>query len=294
MIQKLFRRTSFALLPLLITPAFSGAPAAEGAPKLKLLWSENFKGTAGSAPNSKYWNSEFGDGSAQNIPGWGNNERQFYKADQAKLIGGSAGGLSITTRRPANEDQPLCYYGTCDWVSARITTANKVSFQYGLIEARIKMPAGGGTWPAFWLLGTSLNKKVSWPACGEIDIVEAQGNNPVNVIGTIHGPNYSGGAAKTFTTFTTEELSSAFHTYGILWAPNKISWLLDGKVYFTQSKSDVAPDPWPFNAPFFMILNVAMGGNLGGDIDPMLEESTMNVQWIKYSSVNGQGKVTYK
>ena len=293
MIRRIFRGATIAVLPALIAPALLGAPAAEGAPKLKLLWSENFKGSAGAPINPKIWNTEFGDGSAQNIPGWGNNERQFYKAEQAKLMGGS-GGLAITTKRPAVEDQPLCYYGTCDWVSARITTAKKVSFQYGLIEARIKMPAGGGTWPAFWLLGTSLNNKVAWPQCGEIDIIEAQGNNPVNVIGSIHGPNYSGGSAKTFTTFTNEELSSAYHTYGILWAPNKISWLLDGKTYFTQSKSDVAPDAWPFNAPFFMILNLAMGGNLGGDIDPMLEESTMNVQWIKYSSVNGQGKVTYK
>jgi len=261
--------------------------------KTKLLWSETFKGTAGSPPSSKYWNIELGDGSAQNIPGWGNGERELYTKTAPALVDGADAGLAITASRPPSSDQPLCYYGPCDWYSGKIDTAKKVSFQYGLIEARIKMAPGGGTWPAFWLLGTSILNKTAWPNCGEIDIVETEGNNPLDVLGTIHGPGYSGGSAKTDTTYAKDDLSLDYHTYGVLWLPNKISWLLDGKVYFTQTKSDVSPNAWPFNNKFYMILDLAMGGNLGGDIDPSIDSTTMNVQWIHYSSVNGQGKVTF-
>ena len=267
--------------------------SAASAVKTKLLWSESFKGAAGSLPNSKYWNVVLGDGSAQNLPGWGNGERELYTKDAISQTGSAATGLAITASRPSATDQPLCYYGPCDWYSGKIDTSKKVSFQYGLIEARMKMAPGGGTWPALWLLGDSLLKKTAWPNCGEIDIVETQGNNPLSVFGTIHGPGYSGGAAKTYTTYAKDDVSAGYHTYGILWLPNKISWLLDGKVYFSQSASDVAPSAWPFNNKFYMILNLAMGGNLGGDIDPTVDTTTMNVQWIHYSSVNGQGKVSY-
>ena len=268
--------------------SIAAAPA-----KTKLLWSESFKGSAGAAPSSKIWNTVLGDGSAQNLPGWGNGERELYTKSSLALTGTTTDGLAITASRPPAADQPLCYYGPCDWYSGKIDTSKKVSFQYGLIEARIKMPAGGGTWPAFWMLGTSILAKTSWPNCGEIDIVETQGNNPLNVLGTVHGPGYSGGSAKTDTTYSKTDLSLDDHTFGVLWLPIKISWLLDGKVYFTVTKSDVAPNPWPFNNKFYMILNLAMGGNLGGDIDPTINSTTMNVQWIHYSSVNGQGKVTY-
>jgi len=261
--------------------------------KTKLLWSESFKGSAGAAPNSKYWNIVLGDGSAQNLPGWGNGERETYTKSAIALTGSTADGLAITASRPPATDQPLCYYGPCDWYSGKMDSSKKVSFQYGLIEAKIKMPAGGGTWPAFWMLGTSILGKTAWPNCGEIDIVETEGNNPLSVLGTVHGPGYSGGSAKTDTTYSATDLSLDYHTYGVLWLPNKISWLLDGKVYFTVTKSDVAPNAWPFNNKFYMILNLAMGGNLGGDIDPTINSTTMNVQWIHYSSVNGQGKVTF-
>ena len=143
------------------------------------------------------------------------------------------------------------------------------------------------------VLAVSCTSSAHEPLNYTIDIVETQGNNPLNVLGTVHGPGYSGGSAKTDTTYSKTDLSLDYHTYGVLWLPNKISWLLDGKVYFTVTKSDVAPNPWPFNNKFYMILNLAMGGNLGGDIDPTINSTTMNVQWIHYSSVNGQGKVTY-
>lgn len=289
-------KRSIALLATLsiigfVVPAQLSVAAAPA--KTKLLWSENFKGSAGGTPNAKNWNVVLGDGSAQNLPGWGNGERELYTKSSIALTGGSTGGLAITASRPPESDQPLCYYGPCDWYSGKIDTAKKVSFQYGLIEAKMKMAPGGGTWPAFWLLGTNLLNKTAWPNCGEIDIIETQGNNPVSVLGTAHGPGYSGGAAKTYTTFAPDDVSNAYHTYAVLWLPNKISWLFDGKVYYSTSKSDVSPNPWPFNAKFYMILNLAMGGNLGGDIDPNINSSTMNIQWIHYSSVNGQGKVSF-
>ena len=286
------KRSIAGVVALALLALAMPAQESSAAPKTKLLWSETFKGSAGSVPSAKNWNVILGDGSAQNIPGWGNGERELYVRNALKLMGGS-GGLTITASRPSDSEQTLCYYGPCDWFSGKIDTAKKVSFQYGLIEAKMKMAEGGGTWPALWLLGTSLTQKTAWPNCGEIDIVETQGNNPVSVLGTAHGPGYSGGSAKTYTTFASDDVSSAYHTYGVLWLPNKISWLLDGKVYYTVSKSDVSPNAWPFNAKFYMILNLAMGGNLGGDIDPNLTSTSMNIQWIHYSSVNGQGKVSY-
>lgn len=287
------RKIVIASVASVICMAIPFQASTAATPKSKLLWSENFVGPAGALPNAKNWNVVLGDGSAQNIPGWGNGERELYLKSAIALKGAPDNGLAITASRPPETEQPLCYYGPCNWYSGKIDTNKKVSFQYGLIEARMKMAAGGGTWPALWLLGTSLNKKTAWPNCGEIDIVETQGNNPLSVLGTIHGPGYSGGSAKTDTTFAADDVSNAFHTYGVLWLPNKISWLLDGKVYYTVTKNDVSPNPWPFNNKFYMILNLAMGGNLGGDIDPTLETTTMNVQWIHYSSVNGQGKVAF-
>ena len=271
-----------------------GSVSTSSVGKTKLLWAEEFTGKAGGEPNSKYWNFDLGDGSAQSIPGWGNNEREFYTKESTVLDGTKTGGLTISTTKPVGETPPLCYYGVCEWVSGKIHTANKVSFKYGLVEARIKMPEGGGTWPAMWMLGTSLLKSTSWPDCGEIDIIEAQGNNPSSVIGSAHGPGYSSGSARTFTSFSKAELSKDYHTYGINWAPGKISWLFDGKVYYTLKKADVAPDNWPFDNEFYLILNLAMGGNLGGDIDPSIEKADLKVDWIRYSSVNGLGKVTLR
>jgi beta-glucanase (GH16 family) len=278
------------------TIIFQGAPMSEAAGTSigvkKLLWSEEFKGKAGASVDSKTWKFDLGDGSDNAIPGWGNSEREYYTTDAAKLDGSASGGLVITAERPNQENPPICYYGDCEWTSARINTIGKVLFKYGYIEARIKFPAGGGTWPAFWALGTNITKGTSWPECGEIDIAEAVGNNPLGVYGTLHGPGYSGGEGITQTTYLKKAVSSDYHLYAVNWTSSKIEFLVDGKIYHTVTKKQVSPNKWPFDQEFFLILNLAMGGNLGQDIDPELKKATMQVDYIKYYSVNGVGKVT--
>lgn len=258
----------------------------------KLLWSEEFKGKAGAGVDEKTWKYDLGDGSDNGIPGWGNSEREFYTTDAAKLDGSKSGGLVITAERPTTDTPPICYYGECEWTSARINTMGKVLFKYGYIEARIKFPAGGGTWPAFWALGANISKGTPWPECGEIDIAEAVGNNPLGVYGTIHGPGYSGGEGITSTTYLKKAVASDYHIYAVNWTASKIEFLVDGKIFHSVAKKDVSPNKWPFDQDFFLILNVAMGGNLGQDIDPELKKTTMHVDYIKYYSVNGVGKVT--
>ena len=132
--------TMLSVAGLIIPVPISTAATAA---KTKLLWSETFSGAPGSAPNSKFWNVELGDGSAQNIPGWGNGERELYTKSALALVGPPSNGLAITASRPPAADQPLCYYGPCDWYSGKIDTSKKLSFQYGLIEASIKMAPGG-------------------------------------------------------------------------------------------------------------------------------------------------------
>lgn len=258
----------------------------------KLLWSEEFQGKAGASPSTSTWKFDLGDGSDNGIPGWGNSEREFYLSDAATLDGSKSGNLIITAQRTSSDNPPICYYGECEWTSARLNTLGKVTFKYGYIEARIKMPSGGGTWPAFWALGSNITKGTSWPECGEIDIAEAVGNNPLGVYGTLHGPGYSGGEGITNTTYLKKAVSADYHLYAVNWNSSKIEFLVDGKVYHTVTKKEVSPNKWPFDQDFFLILNLAMGGNLGQEIDPELNRATMAIDYIRYYSVNGLGKVT--
>ncbi len=148
-----------------------------------LLWSQEFNEKTGSKPDPKFWNYDLGDGR-----GWGNREVQTYTNVNAKTTG--RGALAITARQYSPKSKLICYYGYCEWSSARITTKNKVWIKYGTIEARIQMPAGTGTWPAFWMLGQNIDA-VSWPNSGEIDIIEGLGRTPFTAYATIHGPGYS-------------------------------------------------------------------------------------------------------
>lgn len=271
---------------------------ADSAITKKLLWSEEFNGKAGAALSTKNWNFDIGDGTESGIPGWGNREREYYIPSAIKQDGKGSAVIKATRMKvdpsgqTTKENPYACYYGTaCEWTSAKITTLGKVGFQYGRIEASIKMPKGAGMWPAFWMLGSDIKAK-PWPACGEIDIIEAKGVNPKIAYGTVHGPGYSGGdgiggltAMKTFN-------YSGFNRYAIEWLPDQIKWLLNDKVFFTLNKKDVGDKEWVFNKEFYLILNVAVGGQFTGDIDPDLKSGSLTVDWIRYYSLNGQGKVT--
>ena len=231
----------------------AAASSAATATPQAATFTEDFTGNAGSAANSSRWNYETGD----NV---NNHEREWYTSGAANGALDGQGHLVITAKK---EGGHTCWYGPCQYTSARLTTQNKFSGQYGHVEARMQIPKGQGMWPAFWMLGTNIGS-VGWPTCGEIDIMENVGFEPNTVHGTIHGPGYSGsngiGAGYSGPVF-----GDGFHTYAVDWAPNSIKWSVDGHVYETRTPADVHGNQWAFNHPFYIILNLAVGGYWPGD-----------------------------
>jgi beta-glucanase (GH16 family) len=219
-----------------------------------------------------------GDGSSSNNPGWGNQELEWYtdSPDNAAMDGN--GNLVITARQAPSG--LTCYYGPCQYTSARLTTEGKLEFAYGRVEARIRIPAGEGLWPAFWMLGTNINT-VNWPQSGETDIMENVGRLPNTLYGTIHGPGYSDiGVGGTFN--SPDPLSAGYHIYSVTWQPGSISWAIDGTTYFTATRNDVPQGSWVFDHPFFLLLNVAVGGNFGGPVgSDTTFPQTMAVDYIR-------------
>ena len=251
------------------------------APELTQVFEDNFDGTAGTPPDPAKWNHEV------NGDGGGNGERQFYtdSTDNSALDGN--GNLVITARKenPANYQ---CWYGTCEYTSARLTTENKFTAQYGRIEANIKIPRGQGIWPAFWMLGDDF-RDVGWPNCGEIDILENIGQEPTVVHGSLHGPGYSGGNPITgsYPSPDGSAFADDFHLYAVEWTPESISWSVDGNVYQTFTPADTGGNPWVFDHPFFMILNVAVGGAWPGDPDDTTEfPQEMLIDYVRVSAAD--------
>ncbi len=220
------------------------------------------------APDSSMWSYETGTGNN----GWGNNELEYYtnRPQNVKVEGGV---LKIT----ANKET----YMSSGYTSGRITSKNKFEQKHGRFEARIKMPWGKGLWPAFWLLGAN-SSTVSWPQCGEIDIMEYLGNNPTSIFGTVHGPGYSGANAisKVFN-LTNDRFDTDYHIFGIEWGEDYINYYVDNVLY-NQITPKNAPGEWVFNQPFYIILNLAVGGNLpGSPNDQTTFPQTMLVDYVR-------------
>jgi beta-glucanase (GH16 family) len=172
------------------------------------------------------------------------------------------------------------------YTSARLISAKKVEVQYGRLEARIKVPGGSGLWPAFWALGTNIGQ-VGWPQSGEMDIMEYVGRQPRRLFGTIHGPGYSGNAGFSKTLDLPQDLADDFHTFAVEWEPDKIVWYIDNQVYHLATPANVAPNKWVFNQPFFLILNLAVGGNLGGLVNLQTTfPQTMTVDYVRHYTKN--------
>lgn len=224
-----------------------------------LVWQDEFD-TDGT-PDAANWNLLTGDGTAQGIPGWGNNELQNYTA-RPENVTVQNGVLIITAQKENFEGK--------SYTSARITTKGKLDQQYGRFEARIKLPTGKGVFPAFWLLGDDENGTLVWPKIGEIDIMEYLGDEPTTVFGTIHGPGFSGANSITKKyEIKNDRFDNGFHIFGVEWSPNSINWYVDGDLYQSLTPADVSKETnglgeWVFNRPFHIILNVAVGGNLPG------------------------------
>jgi beta-glucanase (GH16 family) len=245
----------------------------------RLVWKDEFNGPAGKVPDARHWTPEVGDGTANGIPGWGNNELEYYTANPENASTNGRGQLAITAR--AADGSLTCYYGPCQYTSGRYISQYKAEFAYGRIEARVKVPAGAGTWPAFWSLGANIGD-VGWPQSGEIDIMEFVGRVPNEVFGTIHGPGYSGGASFGGTHDFGAPVSDGFHTFAIQWQPDRIDWYVDDILYHTATPANVAPNQWVFNHSFYLIMNMAVGGYFGGPVDPNVPfPRTMLVDYVR-------------
>ncbi|MFE5977874.1 ricin-type beta-trefoil lectin domain protein [Streptomyces sp. NPDC056460] len=232
-------------------------PAADAA---AVTFSDTFDGAAGLPVDGSRWQIETGD----NV---NNHERQYYTAGNRNAALDGQGHLVITARKE-NPGNYQCWYGRCEYTSARLNTSGKFTAQYGHVEARMRVPRGQGMWPAFWMLGNDLGQ-VGWPASGEIDIMENVGFEPSTVHGTLHGPGYSGsgGIGAGYTLPGGQAFADAFHTFAVDWSPGKITWSVDGTVYQTRTPADLGGRAWVFDKPFFLILNLAVGGYWPGDPD---------------------------
>ncbi len=292
-----FIAASIAVLSLSLgsISAQATVPTATKAAKEKLLWAQWFGEKAGSRVDKRFWTHDIGDGY-----GWGNNEQQYYTNRPANISTNGKGHLVITAlkldeNKPS--DQHRCFVNfDCLYSSAKIVTRGKLGFKYGTISARIKTPEGVGMWPAFWMLGVPRSSCDGWPSCGEIDIVEARGSAPFNSVSSLHGPDYFGGNSLSNYYFSgNTPLTAAFHTYRVDWLPNSIRFYVDGKLVGSHRKSTIAPKEWVFNAEFYLILNLATGGNFdGGALDETIEKAELKVDWIKYETLNGVGQLIKK
>ncbi|HMP41870.1 MAG TPA: family 16 glycosylhydrolase [Roseiflexaceae bacterium] len=233
----------------------------------QLAWRDEFNSPAGTRPDPRYWGFEIGDGTVNSIPGWGNDELQYYTDRPENAATDGQGNMVLTVREA--DGSLTCYYGPCRYTSARLLTKNRFEFGYGKIEARIKVPGGAGLWPAFWSLGNDIDL-VGWPQTGEIDIMEFVGRRPNEIFGTIHGPGYSGGQSYGNIYDFGTPVPDRYHTYTVEWQPNKITWYVDGIKYHEATPGDpfLQGKEWVFDHPFFLLLNVAVGGNFGGAVGP--------------------------
>ena len=241
---------------------FAVAACADLGPSASPTWRDEFDGPVGATFDRTRWVADTGG------HGFGNQERQFYttRVENAALDGD--GHLVITARAEPSPSAYQCWYGECRYTSTRLLTKGLFAQAYGRVEARIRVPRGQGLWPAFWMLGADIDA-VGWPQAGEIDIMENIGREPAVAHGTLHGPGYSGGGGiGRADTLTRGVYADDFHVFSVSWRPNEIRWYVDGRQYHRMTPADLpAGTKWVFDHPFFLLLNVAVGGAWPGDPD---------------------------
>lgn len=224
--------------------------------------------------DSALWSFDIGNGEGTDAgPGWGNNELQYY-TDRTENITVQNGVLIITAKKES--------YNGASYTSAKILTKGKFEQAYGRFEARMRLPYGQGMWPAFWLLGDNIDE-VEWPNCGEIDIMENRGQEPTITNGTVHGPGYSGGLSITKSyDLVNDRLDTGFHVFGIEWGPKYINFYVDDVLYNQITPADVTGE-WVFDRPFYIIINLAVGGSFVGS--PNSETSFPQTLLVDYVRV---------
>jgi beta-glucanase (GH16 family) len=256
--------------PVASTPALSSG--------WRLVWSDEFDGKAGTVPSTAHWSYDLGNKESN---GWGNREFQYY-TNQARNAQMDGAGMLVITAEKASNPGPCWNDKPCDFTSARIHSNGKVAFTHGKVEARMKLPSGQGIWPAFWTLGTDL-ASVGWPASGEIDIMEFIGKTPNTTYGTLHGPGYSGAQGIGKPREFSGPVDGDFHIYSIVKRPNEIIWYVDGIEYHRLTPANLpAGGTWVFEKPFFVILNLAIGGDWPGAPDATTPlPARMLVDWVR-------------
>jgi len=245
-----------------------GGRCSNDAVEFGLIWEDDFEGPAGSLPDPTKWRFDIGTD-------WGNAQLE-YDTDRPENVSLDGHGHLAIIARKEN-------YRGRQYTSGRINTRDLFEHAYGRFEAKIRLPIGRGIWPAFWLLGANFDE-VGWPECGEIDIMEYRGQEPNIVLGSIHGPGYSGGnALGNRFRLSQGTFNDDFHIFAIEWNPSNITWYVDGVAYQTLEPGDL-PDGarWVFDHPFFIILNVAVGGHFVGPPDSTTAfPQTMLVDWVR-------------
>jgi beta-glucanase (GH16 family) len=237
----------------------------------KLIWSDEFNYSG--LPDSTKWNYEVGG------HGWGNNEKQFYLGKSLENSFVKDGLLHIVALKKD--------FKNSKYTSSKLTTYKKISVQYGKIEVMAKLPKGKGTWPAIWMLPESLQEKSeNWPLCGEIDIMEHVGKNPGSIHTSLHSELYNHIKGTQITHFDKfQDVFETFHRYAIEWNSESIKFLIDDKLFFESFKGQEGRistnEGWPFDKPYFLILNLAIGGNWGGEIDDSMFPVEMQVDYVR-------------
>ena len=249
------------LFAAILSPLLAACPTAYASDPTvwSLVWNDEFDGPSGSAVDASKWSFDIGGN------GWGNNELETYTSRTANAD--QEGGFLVIKALKETLTGPDGI--TRNYTSARLLTKNKFSQAYGRFEARIKIPYGQGIWPAFWMLGDNIDT-AHWPNCGEIDIMENIGKEPSIVHGTFHGPGYWGGngVGAAYTLTGGKKFSDDFHTFAVEWEPNVVRFYVDGLFYETRTPADLPTGTtWVFDHPFFIILNVAVGGGWPGNPD---------------------------
>jgi uncharacterized repeat protein (TIGR02543 family) len=275
------------------TPVLSGLTVG------KLLWSDSFSGKAGGLLDSSNWTARYCG--HENDNGGGtchNNEKQWYTPDAIRLDGSTQGNAVITSKKvtvaPVNSGS--CLNPPCSFTSGRFDTQKKVSFKYGYIETRMKMPAGGGNWPAFWALGDSMSQ-VGWPLAGEIDIAEQGGNLPMRNSAAVHFSDKNTATCCGNHRYIWGQIvnqhnyQNEFHTYGLAWLPNRLEFYVDRQLFWSVTPANVQGH-WAFNEPFFLIFNNAVQGSagFGGNYSGWAESQTV-IDYVHAWQLNGQGSV---
>jgi beta-glucanase (GH16 family) len=245
------------------------------------VWSDEFDGPAGARVDSTKWNYNTQDGCNNGNCGWGNNEKEYYSDAPENIALNGQGQLMIVAR--VAPPGLSCYYGPCRYTSAKITTKGKMLAAPGRVEARIKLALGQGLWPAFWMLGQG-DPTLSWPACGELDIMENKGSQPITTSSAVHGPGYSGNTPFAHAnSLTRGTISDDFHIFAVEWDSLHVRFYVDDIPHYQVTRDEIEHfGKSILNQPFFVILNLAVGGHFDGDPQSdAIFPATMLVDYVR-------------